>query len=426
MANFDRTLNGLGQTFDATHIEFGDGVTVNSFLKTDANLEIVSQLKIQNADFNDSAIDISKINTLQSSLDSKAPIASPTFTGTVAGITKAMVGLDNVDNTADADKQISTAANNALSLKAPISSPSFTGTVAGITKTMVGLSNVDNTADADKQISTLTNTAITGLINSFFYALNFKANVSSPTFTGTVSGITQSMVGLSNVDNTTDLAKPISTATSNALNLKANLASPTFTGTVSGTSASFTGNVSVGGNFSVPGAVTGDLLFTGEHERYCTETLANGSTAINIRPICNVQCMLFNHSANDASGIYLTWNVNYDAQGNNSTKQTVFPYQMKVYAITLNPDNDGNSADYKFQFRKRPPNTSTSYYANTGTQATISVTTASSTSFMFIWSTEADRPVFNFEYQIQCLHTISNSSSTNLREFNLTLHGYQF
>jgi hypothetical protein len=40
------------------------------------------------------------------------------------------------------------------------------------------------------------------------------------------------MVGLANVDNTTDLLKPVSTATQTELNLKANIASPTFTGTV--------------------------------------------------------------------------------------------------------------------------------------------------------------------------------------------------
>lgn len=38
-------------------------------------------------------------------------------------------------------------------------------------------------------------------------------------------------VGLGNVDNTTDAGKPISTATQTALDLKANIASPTFTGT---------------------------------------------------------------------------------------------------------------------------------------------------------------------------------------------------
>lgn len=45
----------------------------------------------------------------------KAPLASPTFTGTVGGITKAMVGLGNVDNTSDADKPVSTAQATAIS-----------------------------------------------------------------------------------------------------------------------------------------------------------------------------------------------------------------------------------------------------------------------------------------------------------------------
>ena len=71
-----------------------------------------------------------------------------------------------------------------------------------------------------------------------------KANSDSPVFTGTVSGITKQMItGLENVENTTDLEKPVSTATLSALNLKgdksnvitlettkANLDNPTFTG----------------------------------------------------------------------------------------------------------------------------------------------------------------------------------------------------
>lgn len=43
--------------------------------------------------------------------------------------------------------------------------------------------------------------------------------------------LTKSDVGLGNVDNTSDASKPVSTATQTALDLKANLASPTFTGT---------------------------------------------------------------------------------------------------------------------------------------------------------------------------------------------------
>jgi hypothetical protein len=51
-------------------------------------------------------------------------------------------------------------------------------------------------------------------------ALNLKANISSPTFTGTVGGITSTMVGLGNVNNTSDLSKLISTLTQAALDLK--------------------------------------------------------------------------------------------------------------------------------------------------------------------------------------------------------------
>lgn len=85
----------------------------------------------------------------------KAPIDSPTFTGTVAGVTKTHVGLANVDNTSDANKPVSTAGQTALNLKANLASPTFTGTVAGVTKTHVGLGSVDNTADTAKPVSTL-------------------------------------------------------------------------------------------------------------------------------------------------------------------------------------------------------------------------------------------------------------------------------
>lgn len=54
--------------------------------------------------------------------------------------------------------------------------------------------------------------------------LALKAPLANPTFTGTVNGITKAMVGLGNVDNTTDLLKPISTATQTALDTKLNKA----------------------------------------------------------------------------------------------------------------------------------------------------------------------------------------------------------
>ena len=55
---------------------------------------------------------------------------------------------------------------------------------------------------------------------------------------GNWTAVTKSDVGLSNVDNTSDSAKPISTATQTALNLKANLDSPALTGTPTAPTAS--------------------------------------------------------------------------------------------------------------------------------------------------------------------------------------------
>lgn len=68
-------------------------------------------------------------SAVQTQLDAKAPSADPTFTGTVSGITKGMVGLGNVDNTADADKPVSDATQTALDAKAALAGATFTGDV---------------------------------------------------------------------------------------------------------------------------------------------------------------------------------------------------------------------------------------------------------------------------------------------------------
>jgi hypothetical protein len=81
-------------------------------------------------------------------------------------LVKGDVGLANVDNTSDANKPVSTATQSALDAKAPIASPTFTGTVSGVTKSMVGLGNVDNTSDANKPVSTATQTALNGKANT--------------------------------------------------------------------------------------------------------------------------------------------------------------------------------------------------------------------------------------------------------------------
>ncbi len=108
----------------------GDSVTTAKILDGAVTSAKIENGTIVNADINDSAaIAMTKIDGLGSALDLKAPIADPTFTGTVSGITKSMVGLGNVDNTADADKPVSTATQTALDAKASLSGATFTGSV---------------------------------------------------------------------------------------------------------------------------------------------------------------------------------------------------------------------------------------------------------------------------------------------------------
>jgi len=89
--------------------------------------------------------------------------------------------------------------SSASSTYAPLSSPTFTGTVGGITKSMVGLGNVDNTSDANKPVSTATQTALDNLTqksilreNAFWFGGNvfqaptafiYSPSVNSHTFT---------------------------------------------------------------------------------------------------------------------------------------------------------------------------------------------------------------------------------------------------
>jgi len=68
--------------------------------------------------------------------------------------------------------------------------------------------------------------------------------------------VTKTMVGLANVDNTSDANKPVSTATQTALDLKANLAGPTFTGTTTANTLVVDGNLTVNGNTFAMSATT--------------------------------------------------------------------------------------------------------------------------------------------------------------------------
>ena len=79
-----------------------------------------------------------------------------------------------------------------------------------VTKSQIGLSNVDNTSDVNKPISTATQTALNNKVDK-------TTTINGHVLSGNVT-VTKADVGLSNVDNTSDTNKPVSTAQQAAIN----------------------------------------------------------------------------------------------------------------------------------------------------------------------------------------------------------------
>lgn len=203
----------------------------------------------------------------------------------IAIVTEIRGNLSNVDNTSDLNKPISTATQAALDeitskVEDSTNLSAHTGNKNNpheVTKAQVGLGNVDNTSDLNKPISTATQTALDKKVdkvsgkalstNDYTTAEKQKlagieagaTKYSHPTgdgnlhipATGTTNSgkvlkagatagsaawgtLSKSDVGLGNVDNTADADKPISTATQTALNAKQN--------TITGAATTITGN----------------------------------------------------------------------------------------------------------------------------------------------------------------------------------------
>jgi hypothetical protein len=158
---------------------------------------------------------------------------------------------DHHNELADAINAVQTALGVNLSgavAAAPVQSVAGrTGTVT-LAKADVGLGNVDNTSDANKPVSTAQAAADTGVqsfavqrsnhtgtqtastISDFATAAATAAPVQSVAgLTGAVT-LAKADVGLSNVDNTSDANKPVSTATQTALDAKVGSVTTGITG----------------------------------------------------------------------------------------------------------------------------------------------------------------------------------------------------
>lgn len=174
-----------------------------------------------------------------------APVQS--VAGKVGAVTlvKGDVGLGNVDNTSDLNKPISTATQSALDLKADL----VGGVIPNSQLPSLAISEYLGSVNSQAAMLALTgqrgdwcirtDTGSTWVITTDGGSLlSHWTQLATPADAVTsVNGYTGAVVlgkadvGLGNVDNTSDLNKPVSTATQTALVLKANLTSPALTGT---------------------------------------------------------------------------------------------------------------------------------------------------------------------------------------------------
>lgn len=170
-------------------------------------------------------------------LSSKADLASPVFTGnpqaptptpgdsdtsiaTTAFVTAAVGALPGGDVFGPAG-----ATDNAPAVYDGVTGKLIKEISYATFKNNLGLGNVDNTSDANKPVSIAQAAAIAAGDSAIAADLAaHEADTNNP------HAVTQTQVGLGNVDNTSDVNKPVSTAQQTALDLKANIASPTFTG----------------------------------------------------------------------------------------------------------------------------------------------------------------------------------------------------
>lgn len=129
-----------------------------------------------------------------------------TGAATAAGA-RTNLGLGNVDNTSDANKPVSTATQTALDLKAPLAAPTFTGDAKAVTA-----------AAGDNDVSLATTEFVTSAVST--------ANGTNANLTGVVTSLGNATII---ADGALSIAKTSGLQT--ALDTKAPLASPTLTGT---------------------------------------------------------------------------------------------------------------------------------------------------------------------------------------------------
>ena len=215
------------------------------------------------------------------------------------------------------------------------SATGFSGSLAGDVTGTQGATSIAATTVTDKALTnyssangtiTATDTILTA-IGKLNGNDGLKANLASPNFTGNVTGITATMVGLGNVDNTSDANKPVSAAQQTALNLKANLASPSFSGTVTlpaGTASAAPLKLTTGTNLST--AVLGSVEFDGNNLYLTTNASSPTRKTVALSDTGSSSQLLLSNIVAAPVKPVVAW-------GSNSNGQTTTPSLSGVAAV---------------------------------------------------------------------------------------------
>jgi hypothetical protein len=239
----------IGYETDTNKFKIGDGT--NHWINLDYFIDASSTV---NPAFGSSiTFEGATANDFETTLAVTDPTADrtitfPDATGTVA-LTSDISELsqDAVDAALTAGTGITKTYNDgANTLTLAVDTTTIQARVTDVSDTEIGYLNgvtsaIQTQLDAkstESKTETLTNKTLTSPV------------INTPT------GITKTDVGLANVDNTTDANKPVSTATQTALDLKANLSGPTFTGTISAAALTLSGDLTVNGTTTTINSTT--------------------------------------------------------------------------------------------------------------------------------------------------------------------------
>ena len=222
------TLNTLEKVAQAIE-DNGDAIeTLNGNIETKANqsdLEALSNTVDTKASQDD-------LVELQSTVNENIGVQLSTHTSNTSnphGVTASQLGLDNVDNTSDLDKPVSTATqtaiDNVLSESKGYTDTKVADLVGSAPETLDTLEEVAQAIKDNEDVVTALNSAIGNKANqSDLEALQCTVTTNETNLNTHVSNnnnphnVTKEQLGLGEVDNTSDINKPVSTPQQEAIN----------------------------------------------------------------------------------------------------------------------------------------------------------------------------------------------------------------